>query len=179
MKKIIIAFAALFLVASINSSAQTTKTKSNENKTKVKDSDGSKTKVKDNKIKSKDSQGNKTKFKAPAPVLKSFATDYPAISDATWSNSRGNWTATYKVNGMQTVTTYHANGTRVETRTTYPLNQLPQAVVTYKQNNAGYTPTNIILISRPDQPEVYQLTSSSGTIYIDTNGAVTTYTSGK
>jgi len=179
MKKIIIAFAALFLAASIQSSAQTTKAKSTNDKSKVKDADGSKTKVKDNKIKSKDAEGNKTKIKAPAPVLKSFTTDYPDISDATWSNSKGKWTATYKVNGMQTVTTYNANGTRVDTRTSYPLDQLPQAVITYQQSNAGYTPTRVIMISRPDQPDIYELLSNAGTIYIDTNGAVTTYTPGK
>lgn len=198
MKRITFLLASLFLIASVSSYAQTTKEKTNEDKTKTKTADektkakddkvktkdasgttNEKTKVKDNKIKSKDAAGNKVKMKAPAPVMKTFSTDYPDVTDATWSSSRGDWTATYKVNGMQTVTTYHANGTRVDTRTTYPLDQLPQAVVTYQQNNSGYTPTSVILISRPNQTDIYELKSSSGTIYIDANGAVTTYTPGK
>jgi hypothetical protein len=179
MKKITFLLASLFLVAGISSYAQTEKVKSNEEKSKVKSTDG-KTKVKDNKMKTKDAAGNKTKIKAPAPVLKSFTTDYPNIADATWSNSRGNWTATYNSNGMRTTTTYHANGTRVDTRTTYPVTQAPQAVLTYQQNTPGFTASRIIMISRPDMPDIYELRSSSGqTIYIDANGTVTTYTPGK
>jgi hypothetical protein len=179
MKKITLILASLFLFAGINSYAQTTtKTKSTDEKTKSKDSDG-KTKVKDNKIKTKDADGNKVKVKAPASVIKNFTTDYPDITDATWSNSRGNWSATYNTNGMKTVTTYHANGTRVDTRTWYPVTQAPQAVLTYQQNNTGYTPTSIVLISRANQPDVYEVKSSSGTIYLDANGAITTYTPGK
>jgi hypothetical protein len=176
MKKITFFLVSLFLVAGINSYAQTEKTKSKDDKTKVKDS-GSKTKVKDDKLKTKDAAGNKTKIKAPAPVIKSFTTDYPSITDATWTTSRGNWTATYNVNGMQTVTTYHANGKRVDTRTTYQVSQAPQAVLTYQQNNPGFTASRIIMISRPDMADIYELRSSTGqTIYIDANGTVTTYT---
>jgi hypothetical protein len=176
MKKITFLLASLFLVAGISSYAQTEKTKSKEDKTKVKEADG-KTKVKDNKMKTKDAAGNKTKIKAPAPVLKSFTTDYPSITNATWSMNRGNWTATYDVNGMQTVTTYHANGKRVDTRTTYQVNQAPQAVLTYQQNNPGFTASRIIMISRPDMADIYEIRGSNGqTIYIDANGTVTTYT---
>jgi hypothetical protein len=179
MKKITLLLASLFLIAGISSYAQTEKTKSKDEKTKVKDADG-KTKVKDNKMKTKDAAGNKTKIKAPAPVLKSFTTDYPDVTAVTWSNSRGNWTATYNTNGMQTVTTYHANGTRVDTRTTYPVAQAPQAVLTYQQNNPGFTASRIIMISRPDMTDIYELRNSAGqTIYIDANGVVTTYTPGK
>jgi hypothetical protein len=179
MKKITFLLASLFLMAGISSFAQTEKVKSNNDKTKVKNTDG-KTKVKDDKLKTKDAAGNKTKIKAPAPVLKSFTTDYPNITDATWSNSKGNWSATYNSNGMQTVTTYHANGTRMDTRTTYPVAQAPQAVLTYQQNNPGFTASRIIMISRPDMNDIYELRSSTGqTIYIDTNGSVTTYSSGK
>jgi hypothetical protein len=179
MKKITFLLVSLFLIAGINSYAQTEKTKSKEDKSKVKDTD-SKSKVKDNKMKTKDAAGNKTKIKAPAPVLKSFTTDYPNISDATWSSSRGNWSATYNTNGMQTVTTYHANGTRMDTRTTYPVSSAPQAVLTYQQNNPGFTASRIVMISRPDMADIYELRSSTGqTIYIDGNGTVTTYTPGK
>lgn len=176
MKKITLLLASLFLFAGMGSYAQTVKSKSNEDKTKSKEADGGKTKVKDNKMKTKDGAGNKTKIKAPAPVLKSFTTDYPDVTDATWSSSKGNWMVTYNVNGMKTITTYHANGSRIDTRTWYSVDQAPQPVITYQQNNAGYKPTMIILISRPDQPDVYELTSGSGKIYIDTNGGVTTYT---
>lgn len=178
MKKMMFLFAVLFLAAGINGYAQE-KAKSKEDKAKVKDN-GEKTKVKDNKIKTKDAAGNKTKMKAPAPVLKSFTTDYPDITTANWSNSRGNWTATYTTNGMQTVTTYHANGNRVDTRTTYPVSAAPQAVLTYQQNNPSFKASRIVMISRPDQSDIYELRSTSGeTIYIDGNGTVTTYTPGK
>lgn len=170
MKKITLLLAALFLIAGMNSYAQTQKTKAN----------GEKTKVKDNKVKAKDAAGNKSKMKAPAPVLKSFTTDYPDITDATWGMSKGNWTATYNVNGMQTVTTYRANGNRVDTRTTYSVDQAPQAYTTYIQANPGFKATRIVMISRANQPDIYELRGSTGqTIYIDSNGAVTTYTPGK
>jgi hypothetical protein len=167
MKKLTFLLAALLFVGS--SFAQTQKTKTGDGKTKVKD----------DKIKVKDSSGTKMKIKAPEQVIRSFTTDNPNITNATWSKNKGDWNVTYKVNGMETVSTYHANGTRAYTRTTYPVDQAPQAVMTYRQNNPSLQLQRIVLINTPEKSDVYELTNSTGQVtYIDGSGTVVTYTPG-
>jgi hypothetical protein len=169
MKKIILLFTTFLLIAGAGFS-QKDKTKQN----------GEKTKVKDDKVKIKDASGNKTKWKAPEPVAKAFMSDYPDIKDVTWSKSKGDWAATYNVNGLQTVATYHANGdeiSRVETRTWYPVAQAPQPVIIYQQANPTIKLGKIAMITVPSKPTVYELRSSTGqVVFIDENGNIVTYT---
>lgn len=177
MKKISFLLAALFIV--IGSYSQETKAKSTDEKSKVKSAD-QKTKVKDDKVKTKDAAGNKTKVKAPATVVKTFMTEHPDITDATWTTSKGNWTVKYKMNDMDMTTTYHANGDRIDTRTWYTVEMAPQPVITYRTANPSIQLKRIILINAPEKDDVYELYTTTGqTIYIDTNGTVVTYTPGK
>ncbi len=165
MKKVILLLTTAFIMSS--SFAQNTKIKEN----------GEKTKVSEDKVKTKDAEGNKTKIKAPAPVIKSFMNDYPDVKSANWSASRGNWSANYTVEGMQTTTTYNANGTRVNTRTMYPLDHLPDVIVTYQQNTPALKVGKVYKVNTPDQDDVYEVVSADGkTVYIDSNGNETKYT---
>ncbi len=165
MKKIIMLLTAVVFIAG-SSYAQSTKTKTG----------GEKIKVSEDKVKIKDAQGNKTKIKAPAPVIKSFTTDYPEISGVNWSTEKGNWTATYKQDEMEMSTTYRANGTRVNSRTLYPNDHLPDVIVTWQQNTPAFKVGKVYKISTPDQPDVYEVISSDGkSTYIDADGRETNY----
>jgi hypothetical protein len=164
MKKLILLFTAVLLIGSAY--AQTQKTKEG----------GEKVKVSDDKIKIKDADGNKTKIKAPAPVIKQFTEDFPEITGATWSSSKGSWTATYKLDGMETSTTYHANGKRLHTKTLYPMDHLPDVIVTYQQNTPAFKIGKVYKISTPGQEDVYEVMSADGkTVYVDANGNETKY----
>lgn len=115
----------------------------------------------------------------PAKVQAAFARDYGNVSGVTWSKSRGNWTASYNgglFGGARSIATYHANGARVDTRTTVPLTQIPQPVTIWQQRSPSINIGRIVRIDLPGQQEVYQVTPTGGNVvYLNRSGTVITF----
>jgi hypothetical protein len=118
----------------------------------------------------------------PSKVQAAFARDYGNASGVTWTKSRGNWTATYNgglFGGATSIATYHANGRRMDTRTTVPLTQIPQPVTIWQQRvGPSIQLGRILRIDMPGQPELYQVTNRTNgqIVYVNRSGAVVSYT---
>jgi hypothetical protein len=115
----------------------------------------------------------------PSKVQAAFARDYGNASGVTWSKSRGNWTASYNgglFGGATSIATYHANGRRMDTRTSVPLTQIPQPVTIWQQRSPSINIGRIIRIDLPGQQEVYQVTPTGGNVvYLNRTGTVITF----
>ncbi len=68
--------------------------------------------------------------KAPAPVVTSFAKDFPnAITK--WEKEGANYEANFKVNGKSMSALYDAKGVRQETEESIKISELPQVIKEY------------------------------------------------
>lgn len=154
------------------------KVKVKENKAKVKtdnnndNNDGRNVKVK--------GRSNASTAGVPAKVQAAFTRDYGNVSNVTWRKNRGNWTATYNgglFGGATSIATYHANGARMDTRTSVPLTQIPQPVTIWQQRNPSLQIGRIVRIDLPGQQEVYQVTpsGSANLVYLNRSGTVITF----
>lgn len=134
-------------------------------------------KDKHTKVKNEKSDHAKNNIGVPNKVQTAFTKDYPNAYNVNWAKNRGDWTATYSVNGFRTTATYHANGSRRDTRTYIPVAQAPQPVVIYRERvGPSIQIGKILKIDMPGRPEVYQLQTTTGRlVYVDSKGSVITF----
>ena len=116
----------------------------------------------------------------PAKVRQAFATDYPGVTNVSWSKYRGDWTATFSNNGITSTAVYHANGQRKDTRTPVSRPQLPRTIDDIIRKKPGSVLGEIIRIELPQKAsnlfrvKTVEAGTTKYTVY-DANGGVVNY----
>jgi hypothetical protein len=112
----------------------------------------------------------KTSENIPDKVGESFSKDFPQAKDVTWTTSKGNWTANFKLSLARATATYHANGNRLNSSIRLKAGQLPENV--WKQVQIRFPNSSkeneALRFERPGTPTQYKL-------YIKENGKMNTY----
>ena len=116
-----------------------------------------------------------------ATLSSSFSRDFPNVTGATWIRDvrdTMNYSARYKTGDYWTMSTYSATGTRIDTRTELPQNDLPRPVALYrdKQGSNNIQFKRVIKVERPSKANLYEVLLTNGrVVYVNSDGAEVSY----
>lgn len=121
----------------------------------------------------------------PAAVQHSFQRDYPQAGDAQWSETNGQWNASFTDHSQadmgEMVAHYDRTGHHVDSRIPYDRGDVPQAVVEQTQRRyPGASDDNYTRIERPGGQPLFQVSLRTHgrrhTMYVDDKGRERKYT---
>ena len=116
-------------------------------------------------------------MRPPAMVQRSFSRDNRNSNNVNWSQSNGNWHATYQDrNNRQAEVYYDRNGRRIATHWDINRNEAPRQVDQRVYTMYHTHDYRIRRIERPSQPTLFQVLVNGLAIYLDAQGRKTTYT---
>jgi hypothetical protein len=101
--------------------------------------------------------------KVPASVKQSFATKFPAATDAKYEMKNKDYAVTFKDKGVGTCANFDPTGKWLETKTSISESDLPQEVSTsVAKDFAGFTISEVAKVETTDKPLIYKIDLKKG-----------------